>query len=110
MVIFADADLDAAVEGLVNGVWFNGGQVCCAGSRVLVQEGVAEEFVAKAKVRMAALRTGDSLDKCTPQCTPNSRHPDSFIQNGWRIVLSFVAFCTAKVRGMHGFGTIVWRA
>ena len=64
-IVFADADLDAAVEGVVDAVWFNGGQVCCAGARLLVQEGVAERFTAKLRRRMATLRTGDPLDKST---------------------------------------------
>ena len=64
-VVFADADLDAAVEGVVDAIWFNGGQVCCAGSRLLVQEGVAERFYAKLRRRMTSLRTGDPLDKST---------------------------------------------
>ncbi|PJE27691.1 aldehyde dehydrogenase (NAD+) [Pseudooceanicola antarcticus] len=63
-VVFEDADLDSAVEGLVDAIWFNGGQVCCAGSRLLVQEGVAERFHAKLKARMKSLRVGDPLDKC----------------------------------------------
>ena len=46
-IVFEDADLDSAVEGLVDGIWFNQGQVCCAGSRLLVQEGIAEAFIAK---------------------------------------------------------------
>ncbi|WP_010141672.1 aldehyde dehydrogenase family protein [Oceanicola sp. S124] len=63
-IVFEDADLDSAVEGLVDAIWFNGGQVCCAGSRLLVQEGVAERFHAKLKARMKSLRVGDPLDKC----------------------------------------------
>lgn len=62
-VVFEDADLDAAVEGLVDAIWFNQGQVCCAGSRLLVQEGVAEQVFKKTKARMEKLRTGDPLDK-----------------------------------------------
>jgi len=62
-IVFDDADLDSAVEGLVDAIWFNQGQVCCAGSRLLVQEGVAEEFHARLKARMAKLRIGDPLDK-----------------------------------------------
>ncbi len=62
-IVFEDADLDAAVEGVVDAIWFNQGEVCCAGSRVLVQEGVAERFFAKMRVRMAKLRIGDPLDK-----------------------------------------------
>ncbi len=64
-MVFADADLDGAVEGVVDAIWFNGGQVCCAGSRLLVQEGVAERFYAKLVRRMATLRVGDPLDKST---------------------------------------------
>ncbi|TIL75121.1 MAG: aldehyde dehydrogenase family protein [Mesorhizobium sp.] len=64
-VVFEDADLDSAVEGLVDGIWFNQGQVCCAGSRLLVQEGIAEAFVAKVKTRMSRLRVGSPLDKNT---------------------------------------------
>ena len=64
-IVFEDADLDSAVEGLVDGIWFNQGQVCCAGSRLLVQEGIAEAFIAKVKARMAKLRVGPPLDKNT---------------------------------------------
>lgn len=62
-IVFDDADIDSAVEGLVDAIWFNQGQVCCAGSRLLVQEGIAERFHAKLKARMAKLRVGDPLDK-----------------------------------------------
>lgn len=63
-IVFEDADLDSAVEGLVDAIWFNQGQVCCAGSRLLVQEGIAERFHHKLKRRMDGLRIGDPLDKC----------------------------------------------
>ncbi len=63
-IVFDDADIDSAVEGLVDAIWFNAGQVCCAGSRLLVQEGIAERFYAKLKARMDGLRIGDPLDKC----------------------------------------------
>jgi aldehyde dehydrogenase (NAD+) len=63
-IVFDDADLDSAVEGLVDAIWFNQGQVCCAGSRLLVQEGVAGRFHEKLKRRMDGLRIGDPLDKC----------------------------------------------
>ncbi len=63
-IVFDDADIDSAVEGLVDAIWFNGGQVCCAGSRLLVQEGIADRFHAKLKRRMDGLRMGDPLDKC----------------------------------------------
>jgi aldehyde dehydrogenase (NAD+) len=62
-IVFDDADLDGAVEGVVDAIWFNQGQVCCAGSRLLVQEGVAARFIDKLKRRMATLRVGPSLDK-----------------------------------------------
>ncbi len=64
-IVFEDADLDAAVEGVVDAVWFNQGQVCCAGTRLLVQEGVAPRFFARLKKRMDTLRVGDPLDKST---------------------------------------------
>ena len=64
-IVFDDAPLDQAVEGIVNGIFFNQGHVCCAGSRLLVQESVAEEVVAKLQARMATLRLGDPLDKNT---------------------------------------------
>lgn len=63
-IVFEDADIDSAVEGLVDAIWFNGGQVCCAGSRLLVQEGIAEAFHARLRLRMDRLRVGDPLDKC----------------------------------------------
>jgi aldehyde dehydrogenase (NAD+) len=62
-VIFEDADLDSAVEGLVDGIWFNQGQVCCAGSRLLMQESIAEPLIAKIRERMSTLRIGPPLDK-----------------------------------------------
>ncbi|CUH51202.1 aldehyde dehydrogenase family protein [Shimia marina] len=63
-IVFDDADIDSAIEGLVDAIWFNQGQVCCAGSRLLVQEGIAERFHSKLKARMATLRMGNPLDKC----------------------------------------------
>ena len=62
-IIFEDADLDSAVEGLVDGIWFNQGQVCCAGSRLLMQESIAEPLIAKIRDRMSTLRIGSPLDK-----------------------------------------------
>ncbi|MCF8504161.1 MAG: aldehyde dehydrogenase family protein [Caulobacter sp.] len=64
-IVFEDADLDAAVEGLVDSIWFNQGQVCCAGSRLLVQESVEARFLAKVRARMAKLIVGSPLDKST---------------------------------------------
>ncbi|CAA9299177.1 MAG: Aldehyde dehydrogenase [uncultured Gemmatimonadetes bacterium] len=62
-VVFDDADLESVIEGVVDAIWFNQGQVCCAGSRILVQEGVAERLVARLRERMETLRVGDPLDK-----------------------------------------------
>src|SRR5271166_3129895 len=62
-IIFEDADLDSAVEGLVDGIWFNQGQVCCAGSRLLMQESIAEKMTRKLQARMSTLRVGAPLDK-----------------------------------------------
>ncbi|MGI9232657.1 MAG: aldehyde dehydrogenase family protein [Woeseiaceae bacterium] len=64
-IIFADAPIDQAVEGIVNGIFFNQGHVCCAGSRLLVQESVADEVIAKLKDRMETLIVGDPMDKNT---------------------------------------------
>ncbi len=62
-IVFDDADLDSAVEGVVDAIWFNQGQVCCAGSRMLVQEGVADKVYKKLRNRMEKMRVGDPLDK-----------------------------------------------
>ncbi len=62
-IVFDDADLDSVVEGVVDAIWFNQGQVCCAGSRLLVQEGVAERLYTKLRARMETLRLGSPLDK-----------------------------------------------
>lgn len=62
-IVFDDADIDSAIEGLVDAIWFNQGQVCCAGSRLLVQESIEERFLEKLKKRMSTLRVGDPLDK-----------------------------------------------
>src|SRR2546422_4714616 len=62
-IIFEDADLDSAVEGLVDGIWFNQGEVCCAGSRLLMQESIAEALIEKVRDRMSTLRVGPPLDK-----------------------------------------------
>lgn len=64
-IVFDDADLDSAVEGIVDAIWFNQGQVCCACSRLLVQESIADSFIEKLKQRMSKLSIGDPLDKCT---------------------------------------------
>ena len=62
-IVFDNADLDSAIEGVVNGIWFNEGQVCCAGSRLLVQESIHDEFIRRLKRRMGRLRVGNPLDK-----------------------------------------------
>ena len=62
-IVFDDADLDSVVEGVVDAIWFNQGQVCCAGSRLLMQENIAERLIARLRTRMEHLRVGDSLDK-----------------------------------------------
>ncbi|MET9628904.1 aldehyde dehydrogenase family protein [Lentzea sp. NPDC006480] len=72
-VVFDDAPLDQAVEGIVNGIFFNQGHVCCAGSRLLVQESIADELLAKLQTRINTLRVGDPLDKNTDVGAINSR-------------------------------------
>ncbi len=62
-IVFEDADLDSAVEGIVDAIWFNQGEVCCAGSRLLVQENIADKLIRKIKDRMSKLRVGNPLDK-----------------------------------------------
>jgi aldehyde dehydrogenase (NAD+) len=71
-IVFDDAPIDQAVEGIVNGIFFNQGHVCCAGSRLLVQESIADELLAALKRRMARLRVGDPLDKNTDVGAINS--------------------------------------
>jgi aldehyde dehydrogenase (NAD+) len=71
-IVFDDAPLDQAIEGIVNGIYFNQGEVCCAGSRLLVQESIAEPFVEKLKRRLGTLRVGDPLDKNTDVGAINS--------------------------------------
>lgn len=72
-IVFEDAALDQAVEGVINGIFFNQGEVCCAGSRLMVQESIAEEFIARLKERMTTLRVGDPMDKNTDVGAINSR-------------------------------------
>ncbi|MCY7396374.1 MAG: aldehyde dehydrogenase family protein [Nocardioides sp.] len=72
-IVFDDAPLDQAVEGIVNGIFFNQGHVCCAGSRLLVQESIADDLLARLKRRMSTLRLGDPLDKNTDIGAINSR-------------------------------------
>jgi aldehyde dehydrogenase (NAD+) len=72
-IVFDDAALDQAIEGIVNGIYFNQGHVCCAGSRLLVQESIYEPLVAKLKRRLGTLRVGDPLDKNTDVGAINSK-------------------------------------
>ena len=72
-IVFEDAALDQAVEGIVNGIYFNQGEVCCAGSRLLVQESVAEDMIARLKDRLSTLRVGDPMDKNTDVGAINNR-------------------------------------
>jgi aldehyde dehydrogenase (NAD+) len=85
-IVFEDAALDQAVEGIVNGIYFNQGHVCCAGSRLLVQESVAEPLLGKLKARLATLRVGDPLDKNTDVGAINSpqqlRKIEELVQSG----------------------------
>ncbi len=79
-IVFDDAPIDQAVEGVINGIFFNQGHVCCAGSRLLVQESIAEEFVARLRRRIAVLRVGHPLDKNTDIGAINSKEQLTRIQ------------------------------
>jgi aldehyde dehydrogenase (NAD+) len=72
-IVFDDAPLDQAIEGIINGIYFNQGEVCCAGSRLLVQESIAEPLIDKLKDRLATIRVGDPLDKNTDVGAINSK-------------------------------------
>jgi aldehyde dehydrogenase (NAD+) len=72
-IIFEDASIDQAVEGIISGIYFNQGHVCCAGSRLYVQESILDEVIAKLRIRLASLRIGDPLDKNTDIGAINSR-------------------------------------
>jgi len=72
-IVFDDAPLDQAIEGIVNGIYFNQGEVCCAGSRLLVQESIQDELIERLKDRLATIRVGDPLDKNTDVGAINSR-------------------------------------
>ncbi|MGH7291210.1 MAG: aldehyde dehydrogenase family protein, partial [Myxococcota bacterium] len=72
-IIFEDASIDQAVEGIISGIFFNQGHVCCAGSRLFVQESVVDQVIAKLRVRMASIRVGDPMDKNTDLGAINSR-------------------------------------
>jgi aldehyde dehydrogenase (NAD+) len=87
-IVFDDASIDQAVEGIVEGIYFNQGHVCCAGSRLLVQEGVADEVIKKLRYRLNALRVGDPMDKNTDVGAINSREQlgkiNSYLEVGAR--------------------------
>jgi aldehyde dehydrogenase (NAD+) len=72
-IIFEDASIDQAVEGIISGIYFNQGHVCCAGSRLYVQESILDEVIAKLRIRLASLRVGDPLDKNTDVGAINSK-------------------------------------
>lgn len=80
-IVFEDAPLDQAVEGIINGIFFNQGHVCCAGSRLLVQESIAASIFSKLKLRLKSLRTGDPLDKNTDVGAINSKAQLTRIQD-----------------------------
>lgn len=71
-IVFADAAIDQAIEGIVNGIWFNQGHVCCAGSRLLVEESILDEVIEKLRHRLRSLRVGDPMDKNTDVGAINS--------------------------------------
>ena len=83
-IVFDDAPLDQAVEGIVNGIYFNQGEVCCAGSRLLVQESIADLLIAKLKDRLSTIRVGDPLDKNTDVGAINSRASWTRSPSSWR--------------------------
>jgi len=80
-IVFDDAPIDQAVEGIVNGIFFNQGHVCCAGSRLFVQENIADKVIEKLKFRMSSLIVGDPLDKNTDIGAINSKEQYDIIQN-----------------------------
>ncbi|RYD19804.1 MAG: aldehyde dehydrogenase family protein [Verrucomicrobiaceae bacterium] len=105
-IIFEDAPLDQAVEGIINGIFFNQGHVCCAGSRLLVQEPVADIVLAKLKLRLKSIRTGDPLDKNTDIGAINSAEQlarirelvDSGVEEGAEI---YQPECTLPKKGFY---------
>eukprot|EP01031_Cornospumella_fuschlensis_P053675 gene53675-biopygen18252 len=80
-IVFDDAPIDQAVEGIINGIFFNQGHVCCAGSRLLVQENIHDDVVDRLKNRLSTLRLGDPLDKNTDIGAINSREQLDRIRN-----------------------------
>ncbi|MCC6284644.1 MAG: aldehyde dehydrogenase family protein [Phycisphaerales bacterium] len=105
-IIFEDASLDQAVEGIIQGIYFNQGHVCCAGSRLLVQEGIHDEVVKRLKRRLATLRVGDPLDKNTDVGAINSRAQAETIRR-YLDIGSREAEC--HVGGVLGQGLSTWK-
>ena len=107
-IIFEDAPIDQAVEGIISGIYFNQGHVCCAGSRLLVQEGVFPQVIRKLRDRIATLRVGNPLDKNSDIGAINSRMQldkicelvDSGLKQGAQLVQS-PALCRKKVIGIR---------
>jgi aldehyde dehydrogenase (NAD+) len=103
-IVFEDAPIDETVEGIINGIFFNQGHVCCAGSRLLIQENIQDEFLEKLKRRMSQIRLGDPLDKNTDIGAINSREQ---LEKITEIALSgesegaerFSASCTIPAKG-----------
>jgi aldehyde dehydrogenase (NAD+) len=84
-IIFEDASLDQAIEGIIAGIYFNQGEVCCAGSRLFVQESILPQVIAKLELRMASLRVGDPLDKNTDIGAINSKEQSDRIEHYLRL-------------------------
>ncbi|MFM9959216.1 MAG: aldehyde dehydrogenase family protein [Phycisphaerales bacterium] len=106
-IIFADASIDQAVEGIISGIYFNQGHVCCAGSRLLVQEPIVDEVVRKLEIRLASLRVGDPMDKNTDVGAINSKEQLRRITDYFRIgveegaVLREPSNCTLPKKGYY---------
>ena len=105
-IIFEDAPIDQAVEGIVNGIFFNQGHVCCAGSRLYVQEGIAEKVIKKLKQRMESLYVGDPLDKNTDIGAINSKEQLQTIEKYLKIGLDegadmYQPKCTIPKKGFY---------
>jgi aldehyde dehydrogenase (NAD+) len=105
-IIFEDAPIDQAVEGIVNGIFFNQGHVCCAGSRLYVQEGIAEKVIKKLKHRMESLYVGDPLDKNTDIGAINSKEQRQTIEKYLKIGLDegtemYQPKCTIPKKGFY---------
>ena len=103
-IVFEDAPLEQAVEGIINGIFFNQGHVCCAGSRLLVQESIAEELLARLKRRLMTLRVGDPLDKNTDVGAINSKEQwqriDALVKSGQEDGAEmYQSACTLPTRG-----------